>query len=85
MSYYVQYRSPYLCLDFDSHVEVNMPFWQRLLITVVIMLASGFIVDAIWRTLFIIGIPSYLAGGIGGLTALPAWELLKRIKPKGNK
>lgn len=62
-----------------------MPFWQRLLITVVVMLVSSFIVGAIWRALFTIGIPSYIAGIIGGLTALPVWEFLKRIKPKGNK
>ena len=62
-----------------------MPFWQRLLITVMVMLASSFIVGAIWRVLFTIGMPSYLAGSIGGLTALPVWEFLKRIKPKGKK
>ena len=62
-----------------------MPFWQRLLITGVVMLASSFIVGAIWRALFTIGIPSYLAGIIGGLTGLPVWEFLKRIKPKGKK
>ena len=66
-------------------MEVNMPFWQRLFITIVVMLVSSFIVGAIWRALFTIGIPSYLAGIIGGLTALPVWELLKRIKPKRNK
>lgn len=59
-----------------------MPFWQRLLITVITMLAAGFIAGAIWLSLFRIGIPSYLAGIIGGLTALPIWEFLKRIKPK---
>ena len=66
-------------------MEVNMPFWQRLLITVVVMLASGFIAGAIWRALFIIGIPNYLAGIIGGLTALPVWEYLKRRKSKEKK
>jgi hypothetical protein len=30
-------------------------------------------------------IPSYLTGAIGGLTALPVWEFLKRIKPKKEK
>jgi hypothetical protein len=29
--------------------------------------------------------PSYLAGFVGGLTALPVWELLKRVKPKDQK
>ena len=62
-----------------------MPFWQRFLITVGAMLASSFIVGAIWRAIFTTGIPSYLSGIIGGLTALPVWEFLKRIKPKGKK
>ena len=66
-------------------MEVNMPFWQRLLITLVVMLVVSLIAGAIWRALFVIGIPSYLAGIIGGLSALPVWELLKKIKPKGKK
>jgi len=30
-------------------------------------------------------IPSYIAGVIAGLAALPVWEFLKRIKPKKEK
>lgn len=59
-----------------------MPFWQRFLITLLAMLAASFVVGLIWRSLFNMPLPSYLAGIIGGLTALPIWELLKRIKPK---
>jgi hypothetical protein len=62
-----------------------MAFWQRLLITVLVMLAASFIAGAIWRSVFNMVIPSYLAGAISGLTALPVWELLKRIKPKKEK
>ena len=62
-----------------------MAFWQRLLITVLVMLAASFIAGTIWRSAFNMIIPSYLAGAIGGLTALPVWELLKRIKPKKEK
>ena len=62
-----------------------MVFWQRLLITVIVMLAAGFIAGIIWRSIFNLVMPSYLAGFIGGLTALPVWELLKRVKPKENK
>ena len=62
-----------------------MPFWQRFLITVIAMLAASFITGTIWRSVFNMGIPSYLAGIIGGLTALPVWEFLKRIKPKQEK
>lgn len=59
-----------------------MHFWQRFLITLLAMLAASFVVGLIWRSLFNMPLPSYLAGIIGGLTALPIWELLKRIKPK---
>ena len=62
-----------------------MPFWQRLMITIVAMLVASFIAGIIWRAIFVVGIPSYLAGIIGGLTALPVWEFLKRIKTKGNR
>ena len=62
-----------------------MVFWQRLLITVLVMLVASFIAGAIWRSVFNMVIPSYLAGAIGGLTALPVWEFLKRIKPKKEK
>ena len=74
-------KDPY----FDYYLEVNMPFWQRLLITVVVMLLVSFVAGAIWRSIFIVGIPSYLAGIIGGVTALPVWEFLKRRKSKSKK
>ena len=62
-----------------------MVLWQRLLITVIIMLVASFVAGIIWRSLLNMVMPSYLAGIIGGLTALPVWELLKRIKPKAEK
>ncbi len=62
-----------------------MVFWQRLLITVLVMLAASFIIGLIWRSTFNMIIPSYIAGVISGLAALPVWELLKRIKPKKEK
>ncbi len=64
---------------------MNMVFWQRLLVTVIFMLVAGFLAGIIWRSIFNLVMPSYLAGFIGGLTALPVWEFLKRIKPKGEK
>jgi uncharacterized membrane protein len=62
-----------------------MAFWKRLLITVFVMLATSFIVGAIWRSSFNMIIPSYVAGIVAGLAALPVWELLKKIKPKKEK
>lgn len=58
-----------------------MPLWQRLLITVVAMLGVSFLVGLIWSALFGFALPSYLGGMIGGLTALPVWEFLKRVGP----
>jgi hypothetical protein len=60
----------------------DMPFWQRLVITIVAMLGVSFLVGLIWSALFGFALPSYLGGMIGGLTALPVWEFLKRIGPK---
>jgi hypothetical protein len=62
-----------------------MPFWQRLSITFLAMLAASFFLGIFWRSIFNIPLPSYLAGIVGGLTALPVWEFLKRIKPKEKK
>ena len=59
-----------------------MPFWQRVGITVAAMLLTSFIAGVIWREMLPFGIPSYLAGLIGGVTAIPLWELLKRFDVK---
>jgi hypothetical protein len=59
-----------------------MPFWQRLLITVVAMVGTSFIAGLIWSALLGWQIPGYLSGLIGGLTAVPVWEFLKRVRPK---
>ena len=62
-----------------------MVFWQRLLITLLVMVVTSLIIATVWRSLFNMTIPSYVAGVIAGLAALPVWELLKRIKPKKEK
>jgi hypothetical protein len=59
-----------------------MPVWQRLLLTLIAMIAASFIIGLIWENLFAFPLPSYVAGLIGGLTALPVWEFLKRVGPK---
>ena len=59
-----------------------MPFWQRLVITLVAMIGVSFIIGLIWSALLGFPMPSYLAGTIGGLTALPVWEFLRRVRPK---
>lgn len=59
-----------------------MPVWQRLLLTLVAMVAASFTVGLIWENLFAFPLPSYVAGLIGGLAALPVWEFLKRVGPR---
>jgi hypothetical protein len=54
-----------------------MSRYQRLLATVVAMFVTSLLAGLIWHYLFGSGMPSYLAGVIGGLTAIPVWELLK--------
>ena len=62
-----------------------MPFWQRLIITLVAMIAASFIIGLIWNALFGFPLPSYIGGVIGGVAALPVWEFLKRIGPKPQR
>lgn len=57
-----------------------MKLWHRLLIVLFAMLAVSFVAGRLWFGLFDFAMPSYLAGAIGGFTALPVWELLKRIQ-----
>jgi hypothetical protein len=59
-----------------------MPLWQRLLVTLIAMAVASLVVGWIWRALFGFDLPSYLAGVVGGLTAVPVWEFLKRVSPK---
>jgi hypothetical protein len=62
-------------------MKVLLPFWQRLLITIAAMLLASWIVGLIWQALFNFDLPSYLAGLVGGLAALPIWDFLRRIRP----
>ena len=59
-----------------------MPFWQRFLIVLVAMLVVSFTIGLISRSLLGFGLPDYASGVVGGLTAIPVWEFLKRVKPK---
>jgi hypothetical protein len=60
-----------------------LAFWKRLLITVFAMLTTSFVAGLLWRHLFGFAseLPSYVAGLIGGMAALPTWEILKRLRP----
>jgi hypothetical protein len=53
-----------------------------MVLTLVIIVVASIIAGLIWHRLFSFGLPSYVGGVIGGLTAVPVWEFLKRIGPK---
>jgi hypothetical protein len=59
-----------------------MPLWQRLLITLAVMLVASYLVGLLWQWMFTADIPSYLSGAVGGISAVPTWEFLRRILPK---
>jgi hypothetical protein len=59
-----------------------MPLWQRLLITLVVMVLASYLVGLLWQWVFGADVPSYLSGAVGGITAVPTWEFLQRIRPK---
>ncbi len=44
------------------------------------MLVTSFAAGLLWRRLFSSDIPGYPSGIVNGVTALPMWELLKRIR-----
>ena len=44
------------------------------------MLLTSVVAGLLWRWLFNTDIPSYLSGVVGGVTAVPMWEVLKRIE-----
>ncbi|MGF1591795.1 MAG: hypothetical protein ACFCUW_00870 [Kiloniellaceae bacterium] len=62
--------------------QQRLPLWQRLLITALVMLAASYVAALVWNAVLGFALPSYLAGLVGGLAALPVWDLLKRIQPK---
>jgi hypothetical protein len=63
-------------------MSLLLPFWQRLLITIAAMLVASWLVGLIWQSVFSFPLPSYVGGIVGGLTSLPVWDFLKRIRPK---
>jgi hypothetical protein len=51
-----------------------LPFWQKLLITISVMLATSYVAGLAWDAVLNVSFPNYLA-------ALPVWDFLKRIRP----
>jgi hypothetical protein len=61
-----------------------MKRWQKLLIILLAMLVVAFLFGRLWMWAFGLVLPSYLAGVVGGLIAIPLWELLRRIGGKAS-
>ncbi len=59
-----------------------MRLWQKIIITIVVMLIASFAAGRLWLMGFDTPIPSYLAGMAGGLAAIPAWEWMRWINTK---
>ncbi len=62
-------------------MKLRLPFWQRLLVTIGVMLLTSYLAGLLCQSVLGAPIPSYVAGAIGGLAALPTWDFLKRIRP----
>jgi hypothetical protein len=45
---------------------------------------TSFIAGLLWRGVFNTDMPSYLSGVVGGVTAVPMWEFLKRVGPSSQ-
>ena len=63
---------------------MRMPLWQRLLVTLIAMVVTSLVIGLIWQAIFGFQLPSYLGGVVGGVTAVPVWEFLKRVRPKSE-
>jgi Na+/glutamate symporter len=59
-----------------------MPLWQRLLITLAAIIVTSFLAGYLALSWMGFELPSYISGLIGGIVALPVWELLGRIRPR---
>ncbi len=57
-----------------------MKLWHKLIVTVIAMLVASFAGGRLWFMAFDFVMPSYLAGMIGGLAAIPVWELMRQFK-----
>ena len=66
-------------------MKLRLPFWQRLLLTIGVMLLASYLAGLFCEKVLGFPMPSYIAGAIGGLAALPIWDFLKRIRPSPSE
>lgn len=58
-----------------------MVFWQRFLATLLAIVCVSLLAGYISEKWLGFQLPSYISGVIGGLAALPVWELLRNLRP----
>ena len=61
---------------------VVMSIWARIAVTIILMVLFSFLAGLLWSRLFTDQIPSYVSGFVGGLVAVPVWEILEKFKAK---
>ena len=61
---------------------MKLPLWQRLGLTIIVMLIAGQLAGFLWVRVLGFPLPNFVAGAVGGLAALPFWEFIKRVRPK---
>ncbi len=62
--------------------QQRLSLWQRLTITILVMLGASYVAGLLWNAALGFALPPYIAGLIGGLSAIPVWDLLQRLRPK---
>ena len=62
-----------------------MKLWQALVATILSSVLGSSLAAALWRTVFDFGLPSYMAGMIGGMTAVLVWSFLSKYRNGSKK
>lgn len=62
-----------------------MTIWVRIIVTIVLMVLTSFLAGLLWNSIFGAQVPSYISGLIGGVVAIPVWEILKKFKTDPQK
>ncbi|MEJ2133811.1 MAG: hypothetical protein P8X86_01050 [Desulfofustis sp.] len=62
-----------------------MSIWARIAVTIILMVLFSFLAGVVWSSMFSTPIPSYISGFVGGIVAIPVWEILEKFKTKPDK
>jgi len=62
-----------------------MSLWMRIALTLAAVVLVGFVAGLLWMAAFNRDMPGYLGGLLGGLAAMPVWELLRRVSINPRK